>query len=143
PPGPFTVRVSEGEHLRSRLVGVTLGDDLRITLVPGGVVEGEVVAGSGGALRGARITLVDAAGERHTATVDGAGRFRVAGCAGGAATVTAEAPGCVTATATVELAAADWPGEVVLRDVRFALLEAGHIAGTVLDARGLPVAGAE
>jgi protocatechuate 3,4-dioxygenase beta subunit len=143
PGGPLVVRVSQGEHLKSTVVGVVPGDDLRITLVSGGVVEGEVVEERGAVPRGGRVTIEDSLGERRSTTVDANGRFRVGGCAPGPATVRAEAPGCLPAAAPVELAGADYPGEVVLRDLRFALLPSGSVAGTVLDDRGLPVAGAD
>jgi len=142
-PGPLLVRVAHGEHLPATVAGVVPGDDLRVALASGGVVEGEVVADRGGVARGARVTVEDALGVRHAAKVDPIGRFRVAGCAPGAATVRAEAPGYLPATAPVELPPADFPGDVVLRDLRFALLDAGGLAGSVVDERRLPIAGAE
>jgi hypothetical protein len=143
PSGPLTVEVAHGEHLRSTVLGVAPGDDVRVTLTPGGAVEGEVGEERGGVPAGARVVVVDALGQRRSGAVDASGRFRVTGCAPGPAEVSAEAGGCLPATATVDLPAADWAGEVVLRDVRFALQGAGAVAGTVRDDHGLPVAGAE
>src|SRR5206468_328939 len=131
--GPFTVQVSHAQHPRSVVADVDPGDDVRVTLASGGVLEGELRADRGVVPRGARVWLDDAAGERHAATVDGGGRFRIGGCAPGAATLGAQAPGFLPIKAVVDLPPADRPGEVLLRDVRITFVEAGSVAGRVTD----------
>jgi protocatechuate 3,4-dioxygenase beta subunit len=69
--------------------------------------------------------------------VDGEGRFELIGLEPGRHGVGAEAPGFVPATATVELKSGEQVDGLVLR-----LARGASIAGTVLDDRGRPVAGA-
>ncbi|MGH8324749.1 MAG: carboxypeptidase-like regulatory domain-containing protein, partial [Steroidobacteraceae bacterium] len=71
-----------------------------------------------------------------------AGRFSATALPAGRATLTASAPGYVTATRAVDVVAGDRLHDVTVRDLRLELERGGTVAGRVRDDRGEPVADA-
>ncbi len=137
PEGPLALRVSHDEHPTAALT-VAAGDDVRVALAPGAGVEGELRDERTGAPPpGGRVT-VESGGERRTAAIDRRGRFRVIGLAPGAATLTANAPGYLAASQSINLPAAEWSREVTVRDLRVDLTLGGAVVGVVRDDRGEP-----
>ncbi|MSP15098.1 MAG: hypothetical protein EXR73_00555 [Myxococcales bacterium] len=141
--------------VRNDLVLPASGLDVgHLKLEAGGAVTGFVYGPGGAKLSGADVILSDppneepgrnffsfnfgARGERH-ATTDEEGRFRLTGMPVGKAVVEASADGLVTSvSAPIEVIVQQTAGEVVLH------LERGFtLKGTVKDAGGKPVAGAE
>ena len=143
PPSPIKVRATHGEHLPAEQANVMPGDDVRLTLASGGVIEGEVMDDRGALPSGVKLFVDDASGARRTGSADRMGRFRIAGLAPGGATLGVEAPSYVPVRTSVDLPAADIAGEVVLRGIRFTLVEAGTVMGSVRDRWGAPVVGAQ
>jgi iron complex outermembrane receptor protein len=64
----------------------------------GGQVAGTVHDATGAAVRGATVTVVDAAGRKHVATTGDAGEYAATGVAPGVATVTVTLPGFLAAS---------------------------------------------
>lgn len=142
-PTAMVLELRDGKHLATRVEDVLAGDDVLVTLDAGGVVLGEARPATGGVLpRGATVELVDGAGTRHRAPVDSMGRFRVTGCAPGEATLTSAPLGYLPVRLDLEVPEAELSSDVVLRDVRLELREAGVAEGRLLDRYGDPVIGA-
>ncbi len=105
---------------------------LRLKLRAGAVLEGQVTDVGGNAIAGARVAVADARG-----LSDRAGLFRVAGIEAGLVTAAVTAPGFNGVQRAFELERAD----VVVADF---VLGGGHsVAGRVVDASGLGLAGVE
>jgi hypothetical protein len=110
-----------------------------VTLGPAEVLSGTVrERRSGLPVKGAEVTLYCNLGARRT-EADASGRFKLTDLAPGAARLRVRAPGRVTHERTIEIADPTSHGT----DLGFIELEEeGFVEGTVVDARGSPVAGA-
>ena len=142
PAGKLAVTVRHAEHPPASAEGVA-GEELRISLLPGGGVAGEVRdSRTGTCPAGVRIT-VESGELIRSATVDARGRFRALGCSPGAATLHASAPGYLPASLPIEIPTAEAAREITLRDQRIELTLGGSIAVHVQDDRGAPARGIE
>jgi protocatechuate 3,4-dioxygenase beta subunit len=126
-----------------RVVEAAAGrEEVRITLEPGGGVDGVVRDATSGRPP-ARISVVVRAGGREQAlAVDRAGRFSGWGVPAGTVTLEARAPGYATVAKELTVAAATRPREITLRDVELVIERAARVRARVVDGRGDPVAGA-
>lgn len=124
---------------------VAAGDDVRVALVPGGGVAGELRDEVTGELPvGAEIVIEDAQGERQRGRfLDRRGRFEVGPLSAGLARLQAEAAGYLPAKLTLMVPPGERPGEMTARDLRITLVLGGSVVGTVTDRYGQPQANVE
>ncbi|HVZ75439.1 MAG TPA: carboxypeptidase-like regulatory domain-containing protein [Polyangia bacterium] len=111
-----------------------------LALTPGFAITGGVVDDRGRAVGGVEVRAEATPGDplAEVATASAGGAFRFAALPAGAWRLVARAPGLVArAPATVALGAAP------VAPVRLELVRAAVLSGRVVDARGLPIAGAE
>jgi hypothetical protein len=100
-----------------------------------GIIRGRIVAaGTGDALRHARISTTSSEGRAPVVLSDGDGRFTVAGLPAGRFTVTATKPGYAKASVAAELTTG-----AVVEDVDLRLTRGGVISGGIADEFGDPL----
>jgi len=134
------VEVRATGHATTRLVQASLPASLEVELAAGFVAYGVVMAPGGRvALAGATVTLAAEDGVRRTLTGKD-GKFRFADVPRGEASLDVRASGAAPLRKTVTLAPVGSLPEVDLG--RLELGAAGSVEGTVVDAKGKPVAGA-
>lgn len=138
PEGRLAVRASHPDHPALALEAAAAGDDLRLQLQPGAGVEGDVRDDRTGALVPSVRVTVECSGQSRPAPVDKRGRFRLLGCAAGAATVLASAEGYLPRAVNVDLPPGERAREVTLRDLRVELTLGGALQGELRDGRGDP-----
>ncbi len=136
---PIQVRAAGfGSHSASVEIRAPASEPLEVTIRPEATLVGRVLDGAGEPVPGASIvsgTRGAFASSRARSGPDG--RFRLTGLPGGAVALAADEDRAGHAETTLELA----PGEESAWDP--VLGPAPRVFGTVLDARGTPVAGAE
>lgn len=141
-PGPYRVAVTHADFAPALFEALQPSSDARLALSPGGGIDGDVRdARLGGVPPGLRLELAAPGVKPHLLPVQG-GRFSATALPAGRATLTATAPGYVTAVVDVDVVAGDRLGDVTVRDVRIELERGGSIVGSVRDDRGDPLAGA-
>jgi len=134
-PGPYRVVVAHADFAPATFDAVAPTSEARFALVPGGGIEGEVRdARLGGVPAGLRLEL--AAGGKTQLVPVQAGRFSVTALPVGRATLTASAPGYVTATRDVDVVGGDRLHDVTVRDVELELARGGTLTGRVRDDNG-------
>ncbi len=134
------VEVRASGHATTRLVQASLPASLEVELAAGFVAHGVVMAPGGRvALAGATVTLAAEDGVRRTLTGKD-GKFQFADVPRGEASLDVRASGAAPLRKTVTLAPVGSLPEVDLG--RLELGAAGSVEGTVVDAKGKPVAGA-
>lgn len=141
--GPHTLVASDGEHAPTEAAPITIADapvtGVTIALGAGYVLAGEVLGADATPAPGATVRVVG----RGPAFVrelrsDARGRFEARGLPRGFLQLQAESDDATSDVVDVDLASADDRSEV-----RLVLDAAASIGGTVVDARGAPVAGAQ
>lgn len=134
------VEVRASGHATVRSVQASMPASLEVELAVGLVARGVVMAPGGRvALAGATVTLAAEDGVRRTLTGKD-GKFQFADVPKGEASLDVRAPGAAPVRRTVTLAP---PGSLPEVDLgRIELGAAGTVEGTVVDAKGKPVAGA-
>lgn len=139
-PGPYRVAVTHADFAAATVEDLAAGDAARVHLLPGGGIDGDVRdARSGAAPMGAQLTLT--AGEKPRSIPVVNGHFSLTSLPPGRATLTASAPGYVTATRALDIPAGERLHDVTLRDLRVELERGGVVSGRVRDDRGDPAAG--
>jgi hypothetical protein len=133
------VRATHGDFAPTETM-LAGGDDVRLQLVVGGGIEGDLRDGRGGVPQAASLELlVD--GRTQPLTLHG-GRFTATGVRAGRVVLAARAPGYVPARLEVEVPPGDRPGDLTARDLRVTLERGGVISGNVRGDDGEPVSGA-
>jgi protocatechuate 3,4-dioxygenase beta subunit len=134
-PGPYHVAATHADFAPASSDGVAAGDGVRLTLVAGGGIDGELRdARSGAVPLGARLTLT-VSGKPRTVTLV-SGRFSVTSLPPGNATLSATAPGYVAWSRAVDIPPGEHLRDVTLRDIRIDLERGGQLSGRVRDDRG-------
>jgi hypothetical protein len=140
PAGSYRVVVSHGDFPAHETTAAT-GAEVELTVPFGGGIEGQVRdAHTGQPVNGA---LVVATGPGRVETAAGQdGGIDLVPLVAGTWTLHASAPGYLSASTRVDVAAGSQPRQVTARDVRIELERGATVAGTVRDRNGVRVRGA-
>jgi hypothetical protein len=141
PEGELALRVTHDDHPAASRQGIAAGDDIRIALLAGAGLDGDVRDDRTSApLPAARITA-DSGGETRSVQADKKGRWKLYGLPAGKATLKWKAPGYLEGTKIVDLPPGERAREITLRDLRLELALGGFVSGVVRDDRGGVVPG--
>lgn len=146
PRGSMRIRVSHPDYPTSEFDAVASlsAEQVRFVLASGGAVEGAVLDSANGApLGGLLITAEGPGGAVAETSSDKAGRWRLGPVKSGRWKLTLNHPGYLQKVRELEVPPAHRTSGTLLRDVRIDLTRGALVGGTVRDARGRRVAGAQ
>jgi len=143
PPGPFHLRVTHADFAPTELEQVAAVDELRLQLLPGGGIDGEVRDRQTGQLPAGATLEVTVGGHTRPLALSHDGRFEVTGLSVGRVTLVARAPGYAALFSALEVPAGERPHDVTMRDLTLELQRGGVVVGSVRSDDGEVVAGAE
>ncbi|HVK85488.1 MAG TPA: carboxypeptidase-like regulatory domain-containing protein [Kofleriaceae bacterium] len=148
PAGPLRLVVRHPDYPTTELEATaTSGSSrarVRLRLPLGGAVEGAVLdASSGSPIAGLALTARGPLGATAEGSTDARGLWKLGPLRPGRWMVAIKVPGYLPLERELEVTAGRTPGAITLRDIRLELARGALVGGTVRDARGQRVAGAE
>ncbi len=147
PAGPLRVRVTHPDYPPAELDAVASSgarEKVRLRLALGGAVEGVLLDDASGSPLGSLVvTAYGPGGATADATTDKSGRWKLGPLRPGRWKLAIEQPGYLPTSRELEVPAARAPGVTSVHDVRIDLARGALVGGTVRDARGHRVVGAQ